>query len=106
MLSDKELPSYLRPNPGPVSRRDRGVDRFPDGGIESSDPLGNLNPERRRIVDGLKRCPQPHDVLEVLSSEVGAFQLLEPQFGQRMQVTDALSLCVLQLAANERNIKA
>ena len=85
MLSDKELPGYLRPNPRPVSRRDRGVDRLPDRGIESSDPLGHLDPERRRIVDDLERCPQPHDVPEVLSSEVGAFQLLEPQLGQRMQ---------------------
>ena len=85
MLSDKELPGHLRPNPRPVSRRDRGVDRLPDRGIESSDPLGHLDPERRRIVDDLERCPQPHDVPEVLSSEVGAFQLLEPQLGQRMQ---------------------
>ena len=30
MLSDKELPSYLGPNPGSISRRDRGVDRLPD----------------------------------------------------------------------------
>ena len=85
MLSDKELPGYLRPNPRPVSRRDRGVDRLPDRGIESSDPLGHLDPERRRIVDDLERCPQPHDVPEVLSSEVGAVQLLQPRLGQRMQ---------------------
>ena len=57
MFSDKELPSYLRPNPGPVSRRDRGVDRLPDRGVESSDPLGHLDPERRRIVDDLECCP-------------------------------------------------
>jgi hypothetical protein len=81
MLSDKELPSY----PRPVSRRDRGVDRLPDRRIESNNPLGHLNPERRRLVDDLERCPQPHGVPEVLSSEVGAFQLLEPQLGQRMQ---------------------
>ena len=85
MLSDKELPGYLRPDPRPVSRRDRGVDRLPDRGIERSDPLGHLDPERCRIVDDLERCPQPHDVPEVRSSKVGAVQLLEPQLGQRMQ---------------------
>jgi hypothetical protein len=46
MLSDKELPGYLRPNPRPVSRRDRDIDRLPDRGVESSDPLGHLDPER------------------------------------------------------------
>jgi hypothetical protein len=79
MLSGKELPGYLGPNPGSVSRRDRGVDRVPDRGIESSDPLGHLDPERRRIVHDFERCPQPHHVLEVSSSEVRAFQLLQPQ---------------------------
>jgi hypothetical protein len=85
MLSDKELPGHLRPDPGPVRRPDRGVDRLSDRGIESNDPLGHLDPERRRIVHDLERCPQPHDVLEVLSNEVEAFPLLEPQLGQRMQ---------------------
>jgi len=85
VLSDKELPGYLRPHPGPISRRDRGVDRLAGGGIKSSDALGHLDPERRRIVDDLERCPQPHDVLEVLSNQVGDFQLLEPQLSQRMQ---------------------
>jgi hypothetical protein len=85
MLSDKELPGHLRPDPGPVRRPDRGVDRLSDRGIESNDPLGHPDPERRRIVHDLERCPQPHDVLEVLSSEVGAVQLLQPQLGQRMQ---------------------
>src|SRR5512133_1336361 len=84
MLSEEELPGYLGPNPGPVSRRDRAVDRLPDRRIESSDPPSDLDPERRRIVDDLERCPQPHNLLEVLSSEVGAFQLLEPSRGQRM----------------------
>jgi hypothetical protein len=83
MLSDKELPSYLGPNPRPVSCRNRGVDRLPDRGIQRSDPLGHL--ERRRIVDDLERCPQPHDVTEVPFSEVGALQLLQPCLGRRMQ---------------------
>jgi hypothetical protein len=85
MLSDKELPRYLRANPRPVSRRDRGVDRLTDRGIQSSDPLGHLHPERCRIVDGLERSPQPHNVLEVPSSEVGVVQLPQPCLGQRMQ---------------------
>jgi hypothetical protein len=51
MLSDKELPSHLRPNPRPISRRDRNIDRLPDRAIESRDPFGHLDPERRRIVD-------------------------------------------------------
>jgi hypothetical protein len=85
MLSDKELPGHLRPNPGPISRRDRGVDRLPDRGIERSDPLSHLDAERRRLVHDFERCPQPHDVPEVPSGEVGAFPLLEPQLGQRMQ---------------------
>jgi hypothetical protein len=85
VLRGKDLPGYLGPNPRPVSRRDRGVDRLPDHGIQSNDPLGHLDPERRRIVDDLERCPQPHDVMEVPSSEVGAVQLLEPQLRQRMQ---------------------
>jgi hypothetical protein len=50
MLGDKELPSYLRPNPRSVNRRDRGVDRLPDRGIQRSDPPSHLHPERRRIV--------------------------------------------------------
>jgi hypothetical protein len=68
-----------------TGHRDRGVDRLPDRGIESNNPLSHLNPERRRIVHDLERCPQPHDVPEVLSNEIGASQLLEPQLGQRMQ---------------------
>jgi hypothetical protein len=95
MLSDKELPDHLRPNPGPVSRRDRGIDRLPDRGIQSSDPLRHLDPERRRIVDDLERCPQPHDIPEVPSSQVGAFQLLQPQLGQRMQPTPEQSTHLL-----------
>jgi hypothetical protein len=87
MLSDKELPGHLRPNPGPISRRHRGIDRLPDRGIESNDPLGHLDPERRRIVDDLERCPQPHDVPEVLPNQVGVVQLLQPRLGQRMQPT-------------------
>jgi hypothetical protein len=85
MLGDKELPGHLRTDPRPVSRRDRGVDRLPDRGIESSDPPSHLDPERRRIVPDLERCTQPHEVLEVLPSQVGAFQLLQPRLGQRMQ---------------------
>jgi hypothetical protein len=85
MLSDKELTGYLRPNPRPVSRRDRGVDRLPDRRIESRDALGHFDPERRRIVDDLERCPQPHNVPEVSSSKDRAFQLLQPCLGQRMQ---------------------
>ena len=85
MLSDKELPGHLCPNPRPVSRRDRGVDRLPDRRIESSNPLGHLNPKRRRIIDDLERCPQPHHVPEVPSSKVGAVQLLQLCLGQRMQ---------------------
>jgi hypothetical protein len=73
MLSGKELPGYLGPNPRPVSGRDRGVDRLLDRGIKSNDSLGHLDLERRGVVDDLERCPQPHDVLEVLFSEVGAF---------------------------------
>jgi hypothetical protein len=85
MLGDKELPRHLHPNPRPVRRRDRGIDRLPDRRIERSDPLSHLDVERRRIVHDLERCPQPHDILEVLPSEVGAVQLLQPCLGQRMQ---------------------
>jgi hypothetical protein len=96
MLSDKELPDHLRPNPRPVSRRDRDIDRLPDRGIQRSDPPSHLNPERRRIVDDLERCPQPHHVPEVPSSQVGAFQLLQPQLGQRMQPTPEQSTHLLR----------
>ncbi len=36
MLSDKELPGHLRPNPRPVSRRDRGVDRPPIAALRAA----------------------------------------------------------------------
>ena len=37
------------------------------------------------VVDDLERHPQPRHILKVLSGEVGSFQLLLPQLGQRMQ---------------------
>ena len=86
MLSAEELPCHLSPHPGPVSRRDRGVGRPSDGGVERRDALGHLNSKRAQIVvDDLERRPQPRHVLKVLSGEVGSFQLLLPQLGQRMQ---------------------
>ena len=36
-------------------------------------------------MEDLERCPQPHSLPEVLSCEVGAFQLPEPCLGQRVQ---------------------
>jgi hypothetical protein len=86
MLSEEELPGHLSPHPRPVSRRDRGVGRHSDGGVERRDASGHLEPERDEIVvDDLERRPQPRHVLKVLSGEVGSFQLLLPQLSQRVQ---------------------
>jgi hypothetical protein len=86
MLSEEELPGHLSPHPRPVSRRDRGVGRPPDCGVERRDALGHHEPERAQIVvDDPERRPQPRHVLKVLSGQVGSFQLLLPQLRQRMQ---------------------
>ena len=86
MLGQEELPGHLSPHPRPVSRRDRGVGRPSDCGVERRDALGHLDPKRAQIVvDDLERRPQPRHVLKILSGEVGSFQLLLPQLGQRMQ---------------------
>jgi hypothetical protein len=86
MLSAEELSCHLSPHPRPVSRRDRGVGRPSDGGVERGDALGHLEPKRAQIVvDDLERRPQPRHILKVLTGEVGPFQLLLPQLGQRMQ---------------------
>jgi hypothetical protein len=86
MLGEEELTGHLSPHPRPVSRRDRGVGRPSDGGVERRDALSHLNPKRAQIVvDNLERRPQPRHVLKILSREVGSLQLLLPQLGQRMQ---------------------
>ena len=86
MLSEEELPGHLSPHPRPVSRRDRGVSWPSDCSVERRDALGHLEPKRAQIVvDDLERRPQPRHVLKVLSGEVGSFQLLLPQLGQRVQ---------------------
>jgi hypothetical protein len=86
MLGEEELPCHLSPHPRPVSRRDRGVGRPSDGGVERRDPLGHLEPKREKIVvDDPERRPQPRHILKILIGEVGSFQLLLPQLGQRVQ---------------------
>ena len=86
MLGEEEFTSHLSPHPGPVSRRDRGVGRPSDGGVERRDASGHLKPKRAKIVvDDLERRPQPRNVLKVLIGEVGSLQLLQPQLGQRVQ---------------------
>src|SRR5215218_10968319 len=86
MLSDEEFMGYLSPHPGPVSRRDRGVGRRSDGGVERRDALGHLEAERDQIVvDDLERRPQLGHVLKVPQGEVWSFQLLLPQLRQRVK---------------------
>src|SRR5512132_3694465 len=86
MLSDKELPGYLRANSRPVSRRDRGVGRPSDGGVERRDALGHLDPKRAQIVVyAPERRPQPRRILKLPQGEVGSFQLLLPQLGEWVQ---------------------
>jgi hypothetical protein len=86
MGGEEELTRHMSPHPGPVSRRDRGVGRPSDCGVERRDALGHLEPERDEIVvDDLERRPQPGHVLKILSGEVGSLQLLLPQLGQRVQ---------------------
>ncbi len=86
MLGPEELPCHLSPHPRPVSRRDRGVGRPSDCGVERRDALGHLDPKRAQIVvDDLERRPEPRHVLKILSGEVGSLQLLLPQLRQRMQ---------------------
>jgi hypothetical protein len=80
MLGEEELPCHLSPHPRPVSRRDRGVGRPSDGGVERRNALGHLEPEREEIVvDNLERRPQQRHILKVPQGEVGSFQLLLPQ---------------------------
>jgi hypothetical protein len=86
MFSEEELSGYLSPHPGPVGRRDRGVGRPSNRSVERRDALGHLDSKRDQIVvDDLERHAQPRRILKVLSGEVGSFQLLLPQLGQRMQ---------------------
>jgi hypothetical protein len=86
MLGPEELPCHLSPHPRPVSRRDRGVGRPSDCRVERRDALGHLEPKRAKIVvDDLERRPQPRRVQKILIGEVGSFQLLLPQLGQRVQ---------------------
>jgi hypothetical protein len=80
MRGEKELQGHLSPHPRPVSRRDRGVGRPSDGGVEPRNALGHLDPERDQIVvDDLERHPQPRHTLKVPQGEVGTLQLLLPQ---------------------------
>jgi hypothetical protein len=80
MLGEEELTGHLSPHPRPVSRRDRGVGRPSDRGVERRDALGHLDTERDRIVvDNLERRPQPRHILKVPQGEIGSFQLLLPQ---------------------------
>jgi hypothetical protein len=73
MLPEEELPGYLSPHPSPVGRRNRGVGRPSDWGVERRDALGHLQPERDQIVvDNLERRPQPRRILKVPYGEVGS----------------------------------
>jgi hypothetical protein len=86
MLGEEELPGHLSAHPGPVSRRDRGVGRRSDCRVERRDALGHLDPKWAQIVvDDLERRPQQRHVLKVPQGEVGSFQLLLAELGQRMQ---------------------
>ena len=86
MLGQKEFTGHLSPHPGPVSRRNRGICRPSDSGIERRDASGHLDPKRAKIViDDLERRPQPRHVLKILSGQVGSLQLLLPQLSQRVQ---------------------
>ena len=86
MLSKEELPGHLSPHPRPVSRRNRGVGRPLDGGVERRNALGHLEPKRHQIVvDDPERHPQPRHILKVPQGEVGSFQLLLPQLSQWVQ---------------------
>jgi hypothetical protein len=86
MLGEEEFPGHLSPHPGPISRRDGGVGRPSDGGIERRDALGHLDPERYQIVvDNPERHPQPRRIVKVPQCEVGSFQLLLPQLSQWVQ---------------------
>jgi hypothetical protein len=85
-VGPEELPGHLSPHVGPVRRRDRGVGRPSDGGVERRDALGHLDTKRAQVVvDHLERRPQPRHILKILSGEVGSFKLLLPQLSQRMQ---------------------
>ena len=64
VLRVEELFRHLGPDPGPGGGRDLGVGRCADQGVQVSDPLRHLDPERRRLIDDPERSAEPHRLLE------------------------------------------
>ena len=86
MLGEEELPGHLGPHPRPISSRQRSAGRQAGRRVDRRDASGHLEPERADVaIDDLERRPQPGRILEVALGEVGSFQLLLSELGQRVQ---------------------
>ena len=86
MLGEEELPGHLGPHPRPISSRQRSAGRKAGRRIDRREASGHLEPERADVtINDLERRPEPGHVLVVALGEVGSFQLLLAELGQRMQ---------------------
>jgi hypothetical protein len=86
MLGPEKLTGHLGLHPGPISSRLRRAHGQAGRRIDRRDAPGHLEPERADVpIEDLERRAQLGHFLEVADSEVRSFQLLLPQFGQRVQ---------------------
>jgi hypothetical protein len=86
VLGPEKLTGYLGPHLRPICRRQRRVGRQASCRIDSRDAFGHFEPERADdTIEDLERSSEPGRVLKVPQGEVGSFQLLLAQLGQRVQ---------------------
>jgi hypothetical protein len=86
MLGPEELAGHLGPHPGPVCGRQRCVGGKAGCRVDRRDAFRHFEAERADVaINDLERRPEPGRVLVVALGEVGSFQLLLPELGQRVQ---------------------
>jgi hypothetical protein len=85
VLRVEELFRHLSTDPGPGRGCDLGVSGCADQGIQVSDPLRHLNPERRRIIDDPEWSAEPHRLLDGVQRDVGALEPLRAGVGEWVQ---------------------
>jgi hypothetical protein len=85
MRGPEELAGHLGPHPSPISRRYGSAGGKAKCRLDRREPSCHFEPKRADItINDLERHPKPGYLLGVALGEVGSFQRLLSQLGQRV----------------------
>jgi hypothetical protein len=85
MRRQERLPGHVGPHPRPIGSRQRSAGRQAGRAVDGGNAPGDLEPKWADVaVNDLERRPESGHILVVALGEVGSFQLLLTELGQRV----------------------